>query len=515
MKPGVAAALQAGLQHEQQGQWLRARAAYEKALRRDPRSPETLHCMALLEERTGTLDRAVQLYRRAIAARPDYSDAIVNLGIALHQAGQARAALEQFSRALALNPGDATALANRGAVLAALRRPQEALADLDRVPASSAGHLDAVANRGVVLLQLQRPGDALPCFDQVLASRPGRAAAHANRGLALHALRRTADALSSFQQALRLQPGFRAAETGAGECQLLLGDMPGGWPSHAAGTRHASPLPGVPRWTGADPIAGGRLLLYAEQGLGDTLQFCRYAALAAARGAEVVLQVQPPLLPLLATLAGPHHLVAAGTPVPACTLQCALPHAPAAFGTTLDSVPGDTPYLSADPSRVRAWSDRLGPRTRPRIGLAWSGNPDHLNDYNRSMPFAALAPLLEANAEFFSLQREVRPADAGALAASGVCHLGDALHDFADTAALAELMDVVITVDTAIAHLAGALARPVWLLLPWVAEWRWMLDRDDTPWYPTMRLFRQPALADWPGAVQQARAALERLLSPS
>jgi hypothetical protein len=264
-------------------------------------------------------------------------------------------------------------------------------------------------------------------------------------------------------------------------------------------------------WLGGDPVAGKTVLLHAEQGYGDTLQFCRYAPLVAALGATVVLEVPLALKPLLGSLRGVSLLVAKGGVTPAFDLHCPLMSLPLAFATRLDTIPADVPYLQADPVRRQAWRQRLDEVSAPgrcRVGLAWSGNPRHNNDENRSIRLEQLAPLYGLDATFVSLQPLVRERDKACLAQSGIVNPGAELTDFADTAALMDALDLVICVDTSVAHLAGALGRPLWVLLPRVPDWRWLLDRDDSPWYPTARLFRQDKPGDWPATIGNAVQAL-------
>ena len=473
---GRDALLATALLHDRQGRLDEARAAYDKALRRDPRDAALLHRRALVEARLGGTDRAIQFLHRSVAAGPG-TDNHTDLGILLQRAGRPVEALAQFDKALALNGRNAA----------------------------------AASNRGLSLLRLQRPQEALASFDDAIRLRPDYAEAHADRGLALRELNRTAEALGSFCHALRLRPNVPIVRLAAAQCRLALGDFARGWPGYEY--RPAPPPPAaIPRWTGNQDPAGKTVLAYAEQGLGDTIQFCRYASLLAARGAHVVLKVQPPLEELMASLVGPMTVLARGSAMLSCDLLIPLMSLPLAFGTDASSIPGRIPYLSADSTRVRRWSDHLGPRTRPRIGLAWSGNPAQANDHNRSMPFAALGPLLDSGAEFFSLQQAVRDSDAAALARSSVRHFGTKLKDFSDTAALATLMDLVVSVDTSVLHLAGALGRSAWAMLAWMPDWRWGTVGGDTPWYPGMRLFRQPALADWPGVVREIKAALPAAL---
>jgi hypothetical protein len=256
-------------------------------------------------------------------------------------------------------------------------------------------------------------------------------------------------------------------------------------------------------------LKGKTILLHGEAGYGDTLQFCRYAKLVAAMGARVILEVQPPLAPLLSNLEGTHQVLPKGGTLPAFDYHCPLLSLPLAFKTDLDTIPADIPYINSDAARVAVWRDKLGKKTKPRIGLVWSGNPKQKNDHNRSLALAELLPLLHDEAEWISLQQEVRAADIELLAQrTEIRHFGEELKDFADTAALIELMDVVVTVCTSVAHLAGAMGKPTWILLCFNADWRWLLDRSDSPWYPTSRLFRQTSIGNWESVVNRMRQEL-------
>jgi hypothetical protein len=260
---------------------------------------------------------------------------------------------------------------------------------------------------------------------------------------------------------------------------------------------------------GEPAIAGKTVLLHAEQGYGDTVQFCRYAKRVAARGAAVVLEVPAALAALLAPLEGVHRLVVKGEALPVFDYHCPLLSLPLAFKTTLASIPAEIPYLRSDPIRVAHWRARLGPERRPRVGLVWSGSPGHKDDRDRSIPLAQVIELLSVPAQFVSLQKDVRSADRLILEGQGgVSHFGEALNDFADTAALIELMDVVIAVDTSVAHIAGAMGKAVWILLPRDPDWRWLLQREDSPWYPSARLFRQATAGDWAGVIRRVASAL-------
>jgi hypothetical protein len=268
-----------------------------------------------------------------------------------------------------------------------------------------------------------------------------------------------------------------------------------------------------PSWLGEGALDGRTVLLHAEQGLGDTLQFVRYAPLVARRGARVLLEVQPPLLPLLSGFEGVASVLAQGTKLPAFDLHCPLLSLPLAFGTEIDSIPAKIPYIGVSDSRRAKWRERLGAREMPRIGIAWAGSTAHRNNAKRSLALAQFASLLSTpGVEFVSLQKELSEPDAGLLPDFGnVLQLGEELADFADTAAVIERLDLVISADTSVAHLAGAIGKPVWILIPLAPDFRWLLAREDSPWYPTARLFRQQRLGDWNSVLGRVRTALVRL----
>ncbi len=335
-----------------------------------------------------------------------------------------------------------------------------------------------------------------------------------NRGNVLKELNRPDDALASYGKAIALQPDHAEAHWNESLLRLLSGDFARGWSkyewrwrSRALAFRHRNFL--QPLWLGADPIQGKTILLHGEQGLGDTIQFCRYAPLVAARGAQVILEVDESLRELVTGLAGVSRCVAKGDSLPEFDLHCPLLSLPLAFGTRLETIPATTPYLRAPARAVASWEARLAETNRPRIGMVWSGDARHKEDRNRSIGLRTLLPLLGVPATFVSLQRDVRAVDAQLLhERDDMLHFGGDLRSFSDTAALISHLDLVITVDTSVAHLAGALHRPVWILLPFIPDWRWLLDREDSPWYPTARLFRQAASREWQGAVGHLHDAL-------
>ncbi|MFZ9487437.1 MAG: tetratricopeptide repeat protein, partial [Alphaproteobacteria bacterium] len=462
----------------------------------------------------GRMREAVAAQERAVALAPADAGLRFGLGVAL-QAAQAMAdAAEAYRAALAIDPRHVPALANLALALGALGRHDAALAAADEALALAPGLAEAQGARAAALRATGRAEEALAAVDAALALAPGNAPFHANRANALRDLGRLAEARDACDRAVALEPGLADARRNRAMLMLLAGDWEAGWREWEWRKRSSEPsgdrFPGRPAWTGAGDLAGRRVFLHWEQGFGDTIQFCRYAPLLAARGARVTLAVQEPLLRLARSL-GPEVEVAGGAREPAggFDLHCALMSLPLAFGTTPGSVPPPAP-LRAPPELEAAWAARLGPRDgRPRIGLAWSGRPSHANDRNRSMPFAVLAPLLDAGMRWISVQQEIRPADEAALRADGrVEHFGAEIGDFADTAALLGQLDLVLSVDTAVAHLAGTLGLPLWLLLPRDPDWRWLAGREDSPWYPSARLFRQAVPGDWAGVAGRVSAAL-------
>jgi hypothetical protein len=316
------------------------------------------------------------------------------------------------------------------------------------------------------------------------------------------------EALAAFGRAVALKPDAAMPAFNKGLALLLTGQFAEGWPLFERRLQL-----GVvrsieqPIWRGEN-LAGRVLLLHAEQGLGDTIQFCRYAPLAARR-ATVVLEVQPPLLPLLAGQPAMPKLVARGDALPKFDLHCPLLSLPLAFGGEPSAFPSPAGYLAADPARVADWAPLLPRSEGRRVGIVWSGNPKHRSDANRSLPLAALLPLLECGATLLSLQNELRDSDRALFDATPqIARLASPFRDFADTAAVIAQLDLVIAADTSVAHLAAALGKPTWILLPFAPDWRWLLDREDSPWYASVRLFRQSARGDWAGVIERVRQAL-------
>jgi tetratricopeptide (TPR) repeat protein len=510
---------QAG-RHYRAGEREAAAQCCHAALREQLRDFDALHLLGVLETDAGRPAEAIDWLRRAIAVRANVAQAHYHLGNALLAAERASDALASFADALALQPRHVDALNNQGNALRTLGRLDEALVCYRKALAIRPDFVITHYNLGRTLAALQRPEEALVSLRAALAGDvPASDASHladiyGELGRALLALDQVEAALETCHALQARLPDSPSAAWNESLALLQLGRYREAWPKYER--RFAVPTHDPPRTGHAvldlDTVAGKRILLAAEQGRGDILQFARYAPLLARRGAEVVVEAYPNLIALLRTLDGVADVIEyeAVTPYDLLTSLLSLPMA---FGTEVENIPAAVPYLHAPPERLAAWRDRLGPRSKPRIGLAWWGL-QHIPE--RSMPVAALEPLLRrSDIEFHALQPEVPDAHRDWLAANGLTIRTDAaLRDFADTAALIMHMDLVITIDTAVAHLAGALARPVWIMLLRGADWRWLRQRTDSPWYPTARLFRRGAEPDWAAVVDAVVRALPEVIAP-
>ena len=464
------------------------------------------------------LESAEHLCNKILGAVPDHFDALNLLGVIMAQTRREQQAVEPLTAAHALRPEHPVVNNNLGNVLHELRRHDQALACFDRALAVKPDYVNARCGRGKALLVLQRPAEALADFEQAGTLRPQSSEPLFLAGVALMDLGRSQAAVARFEQAITLEPGNAATHWNYSLCLLLLGDFTAGWREYEWRWRwekFTSPQRDFvqPLWSGQQTLAGKTLLLHAEQGLGDTLQFCRFAPALAAQGANVVLEVGRPLVSLLGTLPGVRQTIAAGDSLPEFDLHCPLLSLPLALGLTLANLPAPEPYLRPSDGKLAHWRERLGPAGRPRIGLVWSGNSAHLNDQRRSLPLAQLLRHLPPEYQYISLQKDIRADDQRVLdRQTDVLNFTQDLRDFSDTAALCALMDLVISVDTSLVHLAGAIGQTAWVLLPDNPDWRWLLARSDSPWYTHMRLFRQEAGQPWDAVLSTVSAELLRAL---
>jgi len=461
----------------------------------------------------GLLDEALAAHAKALSLHPDSADYQLGAATVLYQLRRPAEALGFVEQALRLRPDFELAMVSRAEILLALGNSQESHALIEA--AFKIGQQTSRGRRrlGKLLLASGLSERALIVANADCESAPEDPISHINRGTVLAALNRLQDALLSYDRALALKPTHVEAHYNRAFTLLALGRFEEGWRDYEY--RLLRPRGGLRQrftaspWQGIEPLIGRRLFIYCEQGFGDTIQFSRYGILAADAGAKVVLAVQQGLLRLFRDFHPGVSVIGEHDAPPEFDMHCPLLSLPIGFATKLESIPAwPGGYMNAQAELVTKWTKRLQQGCR-RIGLVWSGNPTHTNDANRSVALERLSPLLRSGDAWVSLQKEVRASDQKALDASGLCDLTAELADFADTAALIAGLDLVITVDTSVAHLAAALGKPVWLMLPFAPDFRWLLDREDSPWYPNMRLFRQERPGDWDGVVRRIGAALQ------
>ena len=558
--------LREAVELQQNGALAEAETTYREILALRPRHFDALQLLGALALQAKRYEEGVQFLTRALEIDSRQAAVHSNLAFALNALGRHEAALAAANRALALKNGFVDALNNRGVALAGAHRPDEALANFDQLLAAKPDFPEAWSNRSCALRDLGLAEEALASCDKALALRPNYAEAWSNRANALSDLNRPLEAKDSYERALAASSGFADAWNNLGLtfvdmnrhadalacyeraltlapdsaethwnralCLLQMGDLAAGFAEYEWRWQRQRIAPSrrtfdAPLWLGDASLDGKTILLHAEQGLGDTLQFCRYAALVAKQGARVVLEVQPELTRLLTGLEGVATLVTAGEPLPAFDYHCPLLSLPLAMRTVVDTIPAETPYLFADREASAQWKARIeaaAPREALKVGLVWAGgHRPHVpelrkNDARRSLDIERFAPMLDVpGVQWFSLQkgdkavRQLSAMRERHETARRIVDWTDALHDFADTAALVDNLDLVISVDTSTAHLAGAMNKPVWILNRLDTCWRWMLEREDTPWYPSARLFRQPTLGEWDsviGNIKQALAAI-------
>jgi Tfp pilus assembly protein PilF len=434
-------------------------------------------------KRKGDREKAISAFKNAVAIKPDFSEAHYNLGCLFNTEGKHDEAIVCYKKALQYNPEFA----------------------------------EANYNMGIAFQEKGEDDEAIACYKAALQISPDSALAWSSLGILWKGKRRFDEARDCFQKAVALDPALPEAHWNLATLLFAQGDYGAGWKEYEwrARMKGMEGLQGKydqPLWQGED-IAGKTILIHAEQGMGDAIQFIRYARLVARRGARVIVEGQPELDRLLRQVEGIHDFIPRGNPLPLFDLQCPLLSLPLRFGTTVETIPGKEPYIPVDQGLSKKWRDRIGAgQGSVRAGLAWSGNPRHESDKMRSFPLAVFSCLADIRGvEFFSLQKGSAAAEAkNPPGGMKLYDFSEELDDFADTAALIANLDLIISVDTAVVHLAGALGKPVWTLLPFTPDWRWMLDRDDSPWYPSMRLFRQLSEGDWEGVLRRVRAELER-----
>ncbi len=505
---------------QQQGRHEEALKAFDKAVQIKPDDPELWVNLGNALADMKRPAEALLTYQRALELDPLHWSAAYRCGIIFYELGGFGEALPWFNRCAELRPNDAQTLHLRAATLRGLMRFEECLADNMQVHKLDPAHPLHCNNIGDALLWLGRREEALKWFDKALKLQPDDVDALCNKAVWFRQNQRLRELAEVYERLRFLHPNNAKFERDLAYIHLLMGNFEAGWSGREArwkvpGLPIIYPSFSQPVWLGDGDIAGKTVLIYADEGLGDSIQFARYVPMVAARGARVILVVPDALYPLLSGVFGIQECrsySSSGLPS-AFDRYCPIGSLPLAFGTRLETIPPAAylPPLAAGP--VRAWEEQLGPQRRLRVGLVWSGNPKHGNDRDRSMPLRTMARLFDVGATFVSLQKDPRPDDKEFMSGrTDIVDLTTDITDFADTAALISCLDVVITVDTSVAHLAATLGRPTWVLLPYLPDWRWLLDREDSPWYPTARLFRQTDTREYESVLDRVRNELRTLV---
>jgi tetratricopeptide (TPR) repeat protein len=447
-----------------------------------------LIAQALTLHQQGRFKETKAIYEKVLAIQTDHFDALQLLGTLSAQTKEFTKAVDLLTKALKINPNHAACYSNRGNALKELKRLDEALAS----------------------------------YDKAINIKPDYAEAYYNRGNALKELKRLDEALASYDKAISIKPDYAEAYWNLSLCHLLGGNFKDGlqgyewrWKSQdiikTAGIRNFT----QPLWLGEQCLKDKTILLYAEQGLGDTIQFCRYVEIVAQLGAKVILEVQRPLVKLLENLEGVGQIVAKGDTLPAFDFQCPLMSLPLAFKTELNTIPPVSVRIASDAENVTKWQTKLGEKSKPRVGLVWSSVSNFKKNYNRSITLLELLSALPKEGfEYICLQKEIKEIDKDTLKANPqIKFFGDSLNDFSDTAELIDCLDLVISTCTSVPHLSCSMGKETWLMLSYVPDWRWLLDREDNPWYPSAKLYRQEKIGSWHGVLEKVKSDLGRLVN--
>jgi tetratricopeptide (TPR) repeat protein len=486
---------------------------YEVLLSVHGNNAQLLFFLGTAYQQVGKLDQALLLLEQSTIIDPDNAQYHYNSAIVLNDLGRLNDALTSYDRALQINPHFVEALSNRGVILQNQKRFYDALASYDQALQLDHHNVKAHCNRGNALQDLGQYLEALTSYDAALSLDSWHIESLCNRGNAYRNLQRFNEALASYDAAQVVDPNYALAKWNKSLLLLMTGNFLQGWELYEwrHKNNHYSLL--NPLHSNVDLKTGPLIFIYAEQGFGDTIQFCRYVKMLADRGARVIFQVQTALQSLISSLDSRIAIISTSSDIPHFDYQSPLLSLPWFFQTTVSSIPNYSSYLSVDPCRILEWKNRLGPKKKKKIGLVWSGNTAHSNDHRRSIDLRQILPLLCLSVEWHSLQNIYNLEDLAILDLHPeILRHEDHLINFSDTGALISQMDLVITVDTAVAHLSGALGKSVWILLPFVPDFRWMLDRSDSPWYPSARLYRQGEDGHWGGVISKLIDDLNTLL---
>jgi len=457
---------------------------------------------------------AARCYAQALHSAPDFFEAAFNLGLLFQKIGRLEGAIECYSRAVRLRPDYVAAWSNQGLALRDLGRNPEAVTSLEHARRLAPASASVLNNLGNAPRSVWRHDEAIAAFREALRYDAGNAGIHENLGNALRETGQAAEAEASLERAVKLQPDLAEAHWDLAFARLLQGDLAQGLEEYEWRWRRpdfSRRSFGQPLWKGED-LAGRTLLVHTEQGAGDAIQFVRFTAALAGRGGRILLECPRALAALFASAEGISEIIVRGDRLPGFDWQVPLLSVPHRLGTRLETIPARVPYLRAGAERQISLPTLPVRKGALKVGLVWQGNPKHKNDRNRSISLRQLEPLLGLNnIAYYSLQPESSDLRSDQIGQAKIADLSGSMGDYADTAALVEQLDLVLAVDTSVAHLAGALGRPVWVLLSFAPDWRWLTEREDSPWYPTARLFRQPAAGDWASVIERVGAELGRV----
>ena len=505
-----------GIVYYQRQNYASAKQYIEKFLKSNPANSEAHYNLGRIFEKEGEIGAAISCYQEALKYNPHFSDAAINLGNLLQAKGQSDTAIEYYRKAIEADPKFAGAYFNLGILLQEKDHLDEAVAAYQKAIELNPNYADAYNNLGYALHGTRRIEEAIISYQKAIHLNPALFDAHNNLGRSFQELGQIEEAIESYQKAIQLNPEFADAHVNLAFALLLAGQFEEGWKEYEwrwkLKNRSRYDFP-QPVWEGAD-LSGRTILLYAEQGFGDTILFIRYASLVATRGAKVIVECQNELKSLMSRVEGVKQIITHDDKLPEFDTHCPLLSLPMVFETELTNIPADIPYINADPRICRKWREKLQTDTSiQKIGLVWSGNPNFKRDRLRSCDLIVFAPLAEIQgASYYSLQKgEAAQQIKNPPEGLKIIDLTADINDFEDTAGLIENLDLVISVDTSVAHLVGALGKPVWTLVPFAPDWRWLLDRSDSPWYPTMRIFRQPSPGDWMAVIKEIFAELIKL----
>ena len=487
--------------------------AYKQVLKIKPDYAEAYNNMGVALNDKGDLEAAIDSYKQVLKIKPDYAEAYNNMGVALNDKGDLEAAIDSYKQALKIKPDYAEAYNNIGIVLKDQGDPEAAIESYKQVLKIKPDYAEAYNNIGIILKDQGDLEAAIDSYKQAINIKPDYAEAYSNIGNVLKDQGDLEAAIDSYKQAININPDYAQAYYNLSLLHLLRGNLDEGFKYHEWRLKIKKPTAAPVRtnliWDGEQSLSGKHFVVYEEQGLGDIIQFCRYLPVLEQKGANVTFKVKSNLHALLQTMDSKTSLNTRLPEENKIDFELPLMSLPLALKTTVETIPAQIPYLYADDQRKKRWNEKLGNKTVTRIGLVWSGSTVHKNDHNRSLLLNQLTSLLVLPVEFHSLQKEVREIDIKTLTDfPKINQHQDDLLDFSDTAALIDEMDLVISVDTVVAHLSGAMGKKTFILLPYSPDFRWMLDRADSPWYPTATLFRQPSVGDWDSVISKIRQLL-------